>query len=84
MAKMNHWRDRRYWSMYHDDHVSRVSGFDERGHEHWCVIADGKGYSARRTAALEQIQESIEAGHAPGEVILDKELLDSRARELSK
>ena len=51
-----------------DCQVSRVSGFDDHHQEHWLVIETGRGYRDRRTAAVERIMASIEAGDEPGEL----------------
>ena len=63
------WTDRVYYSVAHDDIVSRVSGFDENSQEHYMIVQGGKGYRDRRNEALLQIQDSIEAGEPAGEVI---------------
>lgn len=68
MATMTHWTDRVYFSVVHDDIVSRVSGFDEHSREHFMIVQGGKGYRDRRTEALLQIQDAIESGHEPGEL----------------
>ena len=62
------WSERTYYSMDLDCQVSRVSGFDDHHQEHWLVIETGRGYRDRRTAAVERIMASIEAGDEPGEV----------------
>lgn len=71
MPFMTHWIDRQYFSLAHDGDVARVSGFDDHAQEHWAIIEAGKGYADRRRDALEQIQESIEAGDQPGEVQIE-------------
>ena len=68
MPTMITWSERTYYSMDLDCQVSRVSGFDDRHQEHWLVIETGRGYRDRRTAAVEKIMASIEAGDEPGEV----------------
>lgn len=75
MAKMLRWNDRRQWSISHDCEMSRVSGYDERGHEFWMQIPAGIGYRERRDEAVKRIMESIEevdsggnAVNLPGEV----------------
>ena len=62
------WSERTYYSMDLDCQVSRVSGFDDHHQEHWLVIETGRGYRDRRTAAVERIMASIEAGDEPGEL----------------
>jgi hypothetical protein len=68
MPKMITWTERKYFSLQHDAHVSRVSGFDDQHQEFYVVIETGKGYSDRRMEVLERIMETIEAGKLPGEV----------------
>ena len=68
MPTMITWSERTYYSMDLDCQVSRVSGFDDHHQEHWLVIETGRGYRDRRTAAVERIMASIEAGDEPGEV----------------
>ena len=68
MPTMITWSERTYFSMDLDCQVSRVSGFDDHHQEHWLVIETGRGYRDRRTAAVERIMASIEAGDEPGEV----------------
>ena len=68
MPKMITWSERTYYSMDLDCQVSRVSGFDDHHQEHWLVIETGRGYRDRRTAAVERIMASIEAGDEPGEL----------------
>ena len=68
MPRMITWTDRKSFSLQHDAFMSRISGFDDRNHEHWMVIEDGKGYRERREEALLAIQAAIEDGHLPGEV----------------
>ena len=65
---MTSWNDRSYYSIAHDGHVARVSGYDEHHREFWVEIPKGKGYADRRKAALERIMEHIDAGDPPGEV----------------
>ena len=68
MPRMITWSERTFYSMDLDCQVSRVSGFDDHHQEHWLVIETGRGYRDRRTAAVEKIMASIEAGDEPGEV----------------
>ena len=68
MPRMITWSERTFYSMDLDCQVSRVSGFDDHHQEHWLVIETGRGYRDRRTAAVERIMASIEAGDEPGEV----------------
>lgn len=68
MPVMITWTERKYFSLQHDAHVSRVSGFDDQHQEFYVVIEPGKGYAKRREETLLKIQESIEAGNLPGEV----------------
>ena len=68
MPRMITWSERTYYSMDLDCQVSRVSGFDDHHQEHWLVIETGRGYRDRRTAAVERIMASIEAGDEPGEL----------------
>jgi hypothetical protein len=68
MPIMITWTERKYFSLQHDAHVSRVSGFDDKHLEFWMVIDTGKGYRDRRTAALERIMEVIADGKLPWEV----------------
>ena len=68
MPTMITWSERTYYSMDLDCQVSRVSGFVDHHQEHWLVIETGRGYRDRRTAAVERIMASIEAGDEPGEV----------------
>ena len=68
MPTMITWSERTYYSMDLDCQVSRVSGFDDHHQEHWLVIETGRGYRDRRTAAVERIMASIEAGDEPGEL----------------
>ncbi len=66
--RMVSWTDRVYYSVQVDAMVGRVSGFDDRSQEHWIIVEHGKGYRERRTAAVERIMASIEAGDPVGEV----------------
>lgn len=60
-----------YWSIFHDANVARISVPNERGGEFFVIVkTDGKGYRARRQAAVELCLEAIEAGCDPGEVRL--------------
>lgn len=68
MPKMITWNDRSYFSLQHDEDVSRVSGWDNNHQEFWLEILTGKGYAKRREEALLKIQEAIEAGDLPGQV----------------
>lgn len=68
MPRMITWSERTFYSMDLDCQVSRVSGFDDHHQEHWLVIETGRGYRDRRTAAVERIMASIEAGDEPGEL----------------
>ena len=68
MPTMITWSERTFYSMDLDCQVSRVSGFDDHHQEHWLVIETGRGYRDRRTAAVERIMASIEAGDEPGEL----------------
>ena len=68
MPRMITWSERTFYSMDLDCQVSRVSGFDDHHQEHWLVIETGRGYRDRRTAAVERIMASSEAGDEPGEL----------------
>ena len=68
MPRMIRWDDWKYYSPAHDAIMARVSGFDERHQEHWCLIPAGKGYSQRRKDAVFAIMDHIEQGGEPGEV----------------
>jgi hypothetical protein len=67
---MNHWRARTYFSVSDDAEVCRISGFDERGQEHWAQIPVEKGFSDRRREVVLLIQDAIESGHEAGPVDL--------------
>ena len=73
MPRMISWSDRSYFSIQRDEHVSRVSGWDDNHQEYWLEVLPGKGYASRREEALLAIQGAIEAGELPGEVQLPKE-----------
>jgi len=62
------WRYRTYYSIIEDEDVSRVSGFDERGQEHWMIVEGGKGLRERRDDAAVMIENSIKRGEPAGEV----------------
>jgi hypothetical protein len=68
MPIMTHWNSREYWSLAHDADVSRVSGYDDRGLEHWQIIMAGRGMKARQDEAILLIMDHIEQGNEPGEV----------------
>jgi hypothetical protein len=68
MPKLISWNDRSFYDIHRDEHIARVSGWDDRHQEHWMIVETGKGYAARRTAAVERIMSAIEEGHEPGEV----------------
>lgn len=71
MPTMTHWNDRVYFSVAHDANVARVSGYDEHSQEHFMIVETGKGFAERRRDALAKIQDAIEDGHEPGEVIYE-------------
>lgn len=68
MNRLITWSDRAYYDINRDEHVARVSGWDDKHQEHWMIVETGKGYAKRRTEAIERIMSAIEEGHEPGEV----------------
>ena len=61
----------RTWSPVTGDYVWRVSAPNQHGHELFMLIdGDRRGYRPRRAAALMAIQDALDAGCDPGEVIV--------------
>jgi hypothetical protein len=62
----------RFYDPSIDGEAVRISGFDGRGGEFWCKRAlpvSAKARRAQKEEALELIEQAIEAGLEPGEVI---------------
>ena len=64
----------RFYDPYTDSEGVRISGFDGKGGEFFQRLAlapSGKARRLQREKALEAIEEAIEAGLEPGEVIVE-------------
>lgn len=62
----------RYWDVALDGEAVRISGFDGRGGEYWTKRAlptSARARRAQREEAEALIEEAIEAGLEPGEVL---------------
>lgn len=68
MPRMISWSDRTYYSIQSDEHLARVTGWDDKHQEFWLEIPTGKGYATRRNDAVQRIMDAIESGRLPGEV----------------
>lgn len=68
MSSMTHYTEKKYFSIFKDCDMSRVSGFDDRCQEHWIDVEAGRGYRDRRNVAISKLQDSIENGDPPGEL----------------
>jgi hypothetical protein len=64
------YRQFRFWSADLDSEAVRLSMADRQGREYYAIVASatGKGWRARRDAALDAIDGAITAGDEPGEV----------------
>lgn len=60
----------KFWSPILGQDAARISMANERGHEHFSIIADdgGKRFVEAREKALDRIAAAIERGMDPGEV----------------
>ena len=71
---MTDWCERRYYSTQHDAMMVRLSMVDERGQESYAVVPGKvrhpKKWTELRDEALDAIEDAIEAGQLPGEVML--------------
>jgi hypothetical protein len=63
-----------FWDPGLDADAVRISGFDGRGGEFWMklpVAQAGRARRAQMAQALAAIEEAIEAGLEPGEVVIE-------------
>ena len=60
----------RFWSIYNDAEMARLSLFDTHGSEYWQAIPyqAGKNWRKRRDTALTAIADAMDDGATPGEV----------------
>ena len=60
----------RYWDINEDDHMVRLSAFDEQGMEHFALVQDvgGRAFRKIREVVREALCQHIEAGEPPGQV----------------
>lgn len=66
-----------YYSPLIDGEVARVSMADDHGSEYFAIVPkppSGKGWRAKRDAALDLIEEAIDNGDRPGEVTIPENL----------
>lgn len=62
--------EHRAYSVQHDAEMVRLSLVDARGGEYFAIVpaADGKAWRERRNAALDLIDEAMNAGAQPGQI----------------
>lgn len=67
----------RYYSPAHDCDCTRLSIFDGKGGEFFQTVpmtmGQGKAWREERERRLEQIEQAIDLGLQPGEVVVDQE-----------
>lgn len=59
----------RFWSVLHDKDMVRISMAHNGEYFVMIPATDGRRYRERRDRALEMIQQAIDAGLEPGEVL---------------
>jgi hypothetical protein len=65
----------RFWDIATNEMAVRFSGFDDRGSEFWMkepMTRAGESRRKQRERVMALIQEAIEAGLEPGEVVVDE------------
>jgi hypothetical protein len=62
-----------FWSPVTGDYAARISMFNDRGYEFYTIIQklDGKAYRKNRSEALDMLEEAIQSGAEPGEIVKD-------------
>jgi hypothetical protein len=67
-----HLQEYRFWSPILGQEALRISYYNERGHEYFCIVPaeDGKGLRELRQRAAERFYDAVSSGHDPGEVRL--------------
>jgi hypothetical protein len=69
------YRQYRYWSIFHDAYMARLSMWDAHGAEFFTVIPwdkGGKAFREARAQALEALGGAIEGGQPPGEYVMEE------------
>lgn len=62
----------RYWSPILGTEALRLSYYNNRGHEYYCIVSaeDGKSLRELRQRAAERFYDAVQSGQDPGEVKL--------------
>lgn len=71
---MTEYQQLKMWSPVDDCYVARISVGNDHGHELFMLVPmnmPSRDFRTHRTAALDAIQEAIDAGLDPGEVRVD-------------
>ena len=65
----------RFWDIQTTSEAARISIADDQGQEYWMKVlkpGTGRGWREARHQAIEQIQDAMDAGEPPGEVVVDR------------